>query len=211
MTRDSPDHLLVLHAVRLAGFADTEAIRRRFGLTRTSTEKTLSDAAARNWVQHSSFAGLSGWSLTPDGRTENERLLAAELSAAGETSEVRSVHSAFLPLNALLQQACTDWQLRPAEGGRLAPNDHADQAWDDAVLGELGALLRGLTPLTRRLERVLSRFGGYTDRFQAALDRANGGDPEWVDGTEVDSCHRVWFELHEDLIATLGLQRGAES
>ncbi|WP_245966848.1 hypothetical protein [Sphaerisporangium album] len=28
-------------------------------------------------------------------------------------------------------------------------------------------------------------------------------------GARVDSCHRVWFELHEDLIATLGLDRHA--
>jgi len=28
-----------------------------------------------------------------------------------------------------------------------------------------------------------------------------------VDHTDVDSCHRVWFELHEDLIATLGIDR----
>jgi hypothetical protein len=26
----------------------------------------------------------------------------------------------------------------------------------------------------------------------------------------VDSCHTVWMELHEDLMATLGIQRGAE-
>lgn len=34
-----------------------------------------------------------------------------------------------------------------------------------------------------------------------------GGERGWVDRTDVDSCHRVRFELHEDLVATLGLQR----
>jgi hypothetical protein len=29
-----------------------------------------------------------------------------------------------------------------------------------------------------------------------------------VDAIEIDSCHRVWMQLHEDLIATLGMQRG---
>jgi hypothetical protein len=29
-------------------------------------------------------------------------------------------------------------------------------------------------------------------------------------GTGVDSCHRVWFELHEDLVATLGIDRATE-
>jgi len=25
----------------------------------------------------------------------------------------------------------------------------------------------------------------------------------------MDSCHTVWMELHEDLLATLGLERGS--
>ena len=57
------------------------------------------------------------------------------------------------------------------------------------------------------LRAVLVRFGGYDTRFAAALARAEDGDVAWVDGTDVDSCHRVWFELHEDLIATLGRSR----
>ena len=41
----------------------------------------------------------------------------------------------------------------------------------------------------------------------AVHDRFRAGDPSWVDRTGADSCHTVWFELHEDLIATLGLRR----
>ena len=26
----------------------------------------------------------------------------------------------------------------------------------------------------------------------------------------IDSCHTGWFELHEDLLSTLGLERGEE-
>jgi hypothetical protein len=26
-----------------------------------------------------------------------------------------------------------------------------------------------------------------------------------------DSCHTVWFELHEDLLSTLGIRRGDEA
>ena len=37
------------------------------------------------------------------------------------------------------------------------------------------------------------------------------GEHDWVDRTDIDSCHRVWFELHEDLIATLGLSRHTET
>ncbi|GAT71408.1 transcriptional regulator [Planomonospora sphaerica] len=210
MTRDSPPDLLVLHAVRLTGFADTPVIAHRFGLDAAETEEALRDAEARGWVGHTAFAGTGGWSLTDSGRAENERRLAAELARAGGADEVRAVHREFLPLNARLLRACTDWQIRPAAGDRLAVNDHSDPAWDARILRELADIDRALAPLADRLGSVLTRFRGYDTRFAAALARARAGEGAWVDRTDVDSCHRVWFELHEDLIATLGLDRHAE-
>ncbi|MBB2914409.1 hypothetical protein FHS43_005721 [Streptosporangium becharense] len=210
MTRNSPPDLLVLHAVRITGFADTPVIARRFGLDAATTQEVLLDAEAHGWVEHTAFAGTGGWSLTGRGRAENERLLAAELARVGGADEVRDVYREFLPLNALLLRACTDWQLRPTAGDRLAVNDHSDPAWDAGVLCELDGIDRALTPLADRLGSVLARFRGYDTRFTAALARARAGDGAWVDRTDVDSCHRVWFELHEDLIATLGLDRHAQ-
>lgn len=207
MTRDSPLGLLVLHSVRVTGFADTPVIARRYGLDAAETQEVLDDARARGWIEHTAFAGTAGWSLTEAGRAENERRLAAELAGVGGADEVRTVYREFLPLNALLLQACTDWQLRPAAGDRLAVNDHSDAAWDAGVLSELAGIGRALTPLTDRLVSVLTRFRGYDKRFTAALARARAGDGAWVDRTDIDSCHRVWFELHEDLIATLGIDR----
>ncbi|MGI5161815.1 transcriptional regulator [Microbispora sp. CA-102843] len=210
MTRDSPPGLLVLHAVRITGFADTPVIAHRYGLDAATTKEMLRDAETRGWVEHTAFAGAGGWSLTEPGRAENERRLAAELTLADAADEVRDVYRRFLPLNALLLQACTDWQLRPTAGDRLAVNDHSDPAWDAGVLHELACVDRALTPLADRLGRVLTRFRGYDTRFTTALARARAGEGAWVDRTDVDSCHRVWFELHEDLIATLGLDRHAE-
>ncbi|MCC5575830.1 transcriptional regulator [Microtetraspora sp. AC03309] len=210
MTRDSAPGLLVLHAVRVIGFADTPVIAHRYGLDAAETEEELRDAEARGWVAHTAFAGTGGWSLTEPGRAENERRLAAELARVGGTEEVRDVYREFLPLNALLLRACTDWQLRPTAGDRLAVNDHSDPAWDARILSELADIDRAFLPLADRLGGVLTRFRGYDTRFTTALARARDGENSWVDRTDVDSCHRVWFELHEDLIATLGLDRHAE-
>jgi hypothetical protein len=202
--------LLVLHSVRLTGFADTPAIARRFALAPGQTEEALQDAEARGWVQHSAFAGTAGWSLTGRGRAENELLLAAELAEVGGADVVREVYGEFLPLNAVLQRACTDWQLRPTPADALAANDHSDPAWDAGVLHKLADIDRVLTSVALRLGEVVPRFRGYDTRFSAALSRARAGETAWVDRTDVDSCHRVWFELHEDLLASLGLDRGEE-
>lgn len=211
MSHASPTGLLALHAVRVLGFADTPAVAGRFRLDEERTAEVLGDAEARGWVRHTAFADLHGWSLTERGKGENERQLAAELLRCGGAAEVRAVHEDFLPLNARLQRACTDWQLRPVRGDRLAANDHTDARWDARVLDELTALGRALMPLADRLAGVLARLSGYDTRFATALARARSGDGGWVDRTDVDSCHRVWFELHEDLVATLGLDRGASA
>ena len=209
MTNESAADLLVLHAVRVVGFADTPSLARRFDLDVAQTAEHLFDAQASGWVEHARFADLAGWSLTAAGRAQDERLLADELTQVGGQDEVRDVYRAFLPLNARLQRACTDWQLRPAGGDPLAPNDHTDAAWDARVLDALADVEHGLVPLAGRLARLLTRFAGYDTRFAAARHRARAGDGGWVDRTDVDSCHRVWFELHEDLVATLGIDRGA--
>lgn len=199
--------LLVLHAVRLTGFADTPAVARRFGLGAGETHELLRDAESEGWVEHTSFAGTAGWSLTERGRAYNEQLLAAQLAGVDAADAVQAVYREFLPLNALLQRACTDWQLRPTPTDPLAANDHSDPDWDAGVLHELAVIDRALTSLAARLADVLPRFGGYDIRFSAALAHATSGNTAWVDRTDLDSCHRVWFELHEDLLATLNFHR----
>ena len=205
----APD-LLVLHAVRLMGVARPGRAAARFGLERDRVEELLLDFQACGWVSHAEFAGTGGWSLTEAGRREGERRLAAELADAGAREEVRRVHAAFLPLNARFQDAVTRWQLHPVPGDPLAVNDHTDGRWDDRVVAALRSLGRELVPLSAELAAALPRCGGYAERYAAAVTRVERGERRWVDALGVDSCHAVWFELHEDLLATLGIPRGAE-
>lgn len=211
MSHPTPPDALALHAVRILGFADTEALARRFTLDAAEAGELLLDAEAHGWVCRGEFAGHRGWSLTERGKAENERQLAADLVLAGGTEHVWEVYREFLPWNARLQRACTDWQLKPVPGGRFEPNDHTDPAWDERVLAELGEIDTALARLNDRLAAVLTRFEGYHRRFDHALRRARGGDRGWIDRSDIESCHRVWFELHEDLVATLGIDRAAES
>jgi hypothetical protein len=208
MTHSSTTELLALHAVRLLGVADDQQVARRFGLDQAITKELLLDYQAFGWVTWSEFAGIGGWSMTTSGRAENERRLAAELESAGGTETVHEVHRAFLPLNERLQIACTQWQLKPTDDDPHAFNDHTDPAWDRRIISELTALAEALGPLSKSLATVLDRFQGYQARFVTALERVQAGETGWVDRTNVDSCHKVWFELHEDLIATLGITRG---
>lgn len=198
---------LTLHAVRILGFADTGRVARRFQLDRETVEVTLEDFRASGWVTRSEFGGTTGWSLTDEGRRQNEDRTAAELNAAGLLT-VAAVHREFVPLNSQFQNAVTKWQLRPLGGNAMVANDHTDFRWDERVLRTLQSIGRRLVPLEEELTGQLSRFEGYSKRYDTATARAWAGRREWVDGVGIDSCHVVWMELHEDFLATLGLQRG---
>jgi hypothetical protein len=190
MTHPSATELLVLHAVRLKGHADTDAVAARFDLDTHDTHEYLLDAQAHGWVSRSSFADLTGWSLTNSGRQRNESELRDELDKAGAREAVDAVHDEFLPFNATASRVFTAAQL----------------GHDGDVHGRLADIADGLRALERRLTVHLTRFAGYHDRFTSALAQAVDR-PVWITGIEVDSCHRVWFELHEDLIATLNISR----
>lgn len=209
--RASDPGLLALHAVRLMGMADVAGAAARFGLHRAQVEEVLLDVEARGWTRRVPSANPTAWSLTDTGRVENERQLAEELDDVGARSAIAELYPAFLELNARFLTACTDWQIHPTRWDQLAPNEHDDWRWDERVLDELGRLGRRLQPFCTRLTTTLRRFDGYGDRFASSLARVEGGDPSWVDQPGIDSCHAVWFELHEDLLATLGIRRGEDA
>ncbi len=145
----------------------------------------------------SEFGGDGGWSITEAGKAHGERLLAEELDAAGGRGQVDAVYADFLPLNETVAAACSGWQLAELGMGEDTLN---------STLSALAGPAAELQHLEARLTAVVERFAGYHARFSAALEQA-AQNPEWINGTDRDSCHRVWFELHEDLIATLGLTR----
>ena len=207
---ESTVELLTLHAVRLKGMADDREVAARFDLDPVTAEECLLDHEAYGWITRVAFADLAGWTLTERGRAENARQLAAELEASGARPAMWDAYARFGPLNAQLLRACTDWQLRPSQDDPLAENDHADQLWDQYVLDELLLLSDFLRLLCAGLGRRLARLRGYDDRFATALRRSQRGEHEWVAKPRADSCHTVWMELHEDLLATLGLERGGE-
>jgi hypothetical protein len=202
--------LLALRGVRLLGYASSGEVADRFGLERAVTDEHLLDAEARGWVRRSEFAGRSGWSITDRGRAENERQLAAELDAAGARTVAEAAHAAFLPLNRRFGPVCTRWQIRPGPGDPLAANDHTDWGWDSSVLRSLAALGDGLDRALAPLVAALPRFDGHVERYRAALRRVDRGERAWVDAPDRASCHLVWIQVHEDLLATLGIERGTD-
>lgn len=201
--------LTVLHGLRLKGFTEAAGVAELLGRDEAEVAAQLEEAA-RLGLALRRDGRLSGWTLTPDGRVEGERLLAGELDAAGVRDEVRQAYERFLALNGDMLGTCTRWQVRDGEGGQVL-NDHTDPAYDAQVIADLASIDERVQPICARLAGELDRFAHYGPRFSAALERIQAGQHEWFTKPVVESYHTVWFELHEDLLATLGLDRATEA
>jgi hypothetical protein len=195
---------LVLHGVRLKVFGEPPAIGAIVGLDTATVEEHLDKHQADDLVLRRD-GRLAGWALTAAGRAEQQRRAAADAEAAGATHAVRGAYERFLGLNRDLLSVCTDWQVR---GGQ--PNDHADAAYDAAVLTRLEGIDGAVRPVLADLAAELDRYRHYGPRFADALVRLGAGELEWFTKPLIDSYHTIWFELHEDLLTTLGIERSQE-
>jgi hypothetical protein len=200
--------LVVVTCVRLKGFADVDPIVDASGLPRAQVEDILADLGAKELARHRE-GRVSGWTLTPAGRALHAELVASELGAAGCEAEVEASYQEFLALNPRLLSTASAWQLRE-EDGQAVVNDHSDPQHDARVLADLRALHTATEPLLERLGSLLERFGPYRARLSSAVDRVEAGDHDWFTKPLIDSYHTVWFELHEDLLSTLGKERASE-
>ena len=200
--------LLVLHAIRLRGPASLAELASRFSLEPAHVRSTLE--TLREGELAKLYEGrLAGWMLTSAGRAEGERLLAEQLDRTALRGVVTAFYQQFLVMNPELLSICTDWQVRVV-GQEEVLNDHLDAARDAVVLNRLAQLHHGVLPLLQQLAAGLERFEGYSSRLGYAHERIGIGQTEWLTGPRIDSYHTVWFELHEDFLATLGRQRSDE-
>ena len=208
MSAPSDLRTLVMHGLRLKGFAEAAGVGEAVGIPEADAKPVLDQLVTDGFASYRD-GKLSGFSLTKPGRAEHARLLSAELEGQGAREAVDAAYRRFLELNTELLSVCTEWQLRDVDGESTV-NDHSDAAYDAAVIDKLAALHARVEPICDELGTALHRFAGYGPRLASALERVRGGDSDWFTKPMIASYHTVWFEMHEDLLCTLGIERGAE-
>ncbi|HEX5365579.1 MAG TPA: hypothetical protein VFW63_02800 [Acidimicrobiales bacterium] len=208
MAAPSDAHLLVLLGLRLKGAAGAATLAEHSGQPVGDVVAQLADLAERGLAVER-LAAPVGWTLTPAGRATVDRAVAAEVDTAGARPAVADAYRRFVPLNATALETCSRWQVRDV-GGRPVRNDHGDRRYDTRVIGDLAHLQRRADPLLDDLAAALPRYRGYGPRLRRAVRMVESGERDWFTGPSLPSYHTVWFELHEDLLATLGLDRSQE-
>jgi hypothetical protein len=205
VARPSETRLLVLHGLRLKGFTEADVVGALFDLSEDEVDAQLEGLRDESFVLRRD-GRLSGWSLTSTGRAAHEQALADELDASGLRSTVHDAYGRFLALNKELLGVCTRWQMRDEQ----TLNDHTDASYDRAVIDELGSLHAELDGVLVPLEESFERYRGYRGRFDHAVAALQAGETDYFTKPIMDSYHTIWFELHEDLLDTLGLERSKE-
>ncbi len=148
------------------------------------------------------------FSLTEDGKSLGAEMLAADRESWGATAAEAALDG-FLALDGRMKTIVTAWQMKEVDGEQVL-NDHADPAYDAAVLADLAALAADATASIQPWISGLPRLAMYRRRLDAAAAAAAAGDPMYIASPRVDSYHGVWFELHEDLIRLAGKTREDE-
>lgn len=208
MAHASDVRFLILHGLKLKGFAEDEALSICTGVRVEAVTKTLNELQAEGLILHRD-GRISGFALTASGRVTHGEHLGADVLASGQQSLLHANYETFLPLNAELLAVCTAWQVVDIEKNVL--NDHSDAAYDAQVIGHLVSINEQVKPTTAALGEALSRFAPYQSRFDAALVRVKAGEREYFAKPILDSYHTVWMELHEDLLKSLNIDRASES
>ncbi|GHH28123.1 transcriptional regulator [Lentzea cavernae] len=196
-------NLVVLHALRCVGSTGLTRVASFTGLTESEVESELIDLAVAGLVTHDRHFG--GWSLTESGRAADASGTKAELETAGTRPALAEAFDEFLVLNPELLDLCTAWQMRSVDGVTTV-NDHSDTAYDARVLALFTDLHTRALVVIAALAAAAPRFARYEPRLTSALTRARAGELACL-ADSMDSFHTIWAELHEDLLATLGIAR----
>ncbi|MGH9111637.1 MAG: transcriptional regulator [Acidimicrobiales bacterium] len=209
MAHWSDPRLLVLHGLRLKGVAGPESVADAVGLPVAEVAAGLRALESEGSAVHRD-GPPTGWSLTPAGRAEHARLVAREVDATGARDTVASAYERFRALNTGVLDACSRWQVREL-AGHTVRNDHRDPAYDRRVVADLAALHRRAERVVSDLAGALERFRPYGAHLARAIAKVEAGEGDWFTKPLMPSYHTVWFELHEDLLTTLGIDRTAEA
>ncbi|MCB0989715.1 MAG: pyruvate, phosphate dikinase, partial [Acidimicrobiales bacterium] len=107
------DEALVLHVLKIRGFATEDGLRASLGTVPSEILGGLTQAGHVNFME---ARGM--YMLMPAGRERHAEVLAGLQAQSGGLAEP---YEQFLELNDRFKQLCSDWQMRNGE-----PNDHTD-------------------------------------------------------------------------------------
>ena len=193
---------IVMHVLRIKGFATVEGVTESTGAAAESVSSMLALLIQQGHVQFFEARGL--YKLSAAGLDAHSTWMADQM-VDDHRRLFHQSYGPFLTLNSSFKELCSLWQTRHG-----APNDHSDPDYDARCIAELGELLSRSLEVLAGFTSASRRFELYSHRLRAAYARLEAGDTRMFTGVMCGSFHDVWMELHEDLVQLLGIDRVQE-
>lgn len=111
----------------------------------------------------------------------------------------------FEALDTEFKKVCSMWQVR--QDGMGSPNTHVNPEYDFGVLERLREVHGRLREFVRSVSGLEAELADLTVELDNAMARIAEGEFDYFTGVQLNSFHNLWFELHEDLLCTMGLER----
>jgi hypothetical protein len=192
----------VLNVIVLKGTCRTWAVADLLAYPESTVEETVAA------LERGDLIGYTGELLLPTDAAE-PALVAFAAGAYGDLrsdAESDGLHERFGRINAQLLQTMAAWQQIDVGGHKVA-NDHSDRDYDEKIITRAAKLVERLKRVAGALGEHDPRFLRYGERLDAALDRVDRGQREYLSSPGLESVHNIWFEFHEDLLRSLGKTR----
>jgi hypothetical protein len=192
----------VLNVTVLKGMCRTGTVAYVLGIPEAAVEETVAA------LERGDLIGRADDLLLPTDAAEP----ALVAFAADAYRDLRSgpesdgLHESFERINAQLLQTMAAWQQIDVGRHKVA-NDHSDRDYDEKVITRAAKLVERLKRIAGALGEHDPRFLRYGERFDAALDRVDRGERDYLSSPVLESVHNIWFEFHEDLLRSLGKAR----
>lgn len=192
----------VLNVIVLKGMCRTGTVADALGTSEAVVEETVAA------LEQGDLIGRADDLLLPTDAAEP----ALVAFAADAYTDLRSgpesdgLHERFEKINGQLLQTMAAWQQIDV-GGHSVANDHSDRDYDEKVITRAAKLVERVKRIAGALGEHDPRFLRYGERFDAALDRVDRGDRDYLSSPVLESVHNIWFEFHEDLLRSLGKAR----
>lgn len=182
----------VLQHLAMAGIAETDEVVEATTHDTDTVRETLATLEREGAVEDEGF-----WYLTDAGEERLARLC-RERFGDDQLAELRSLYAEFESLDGRMKACAEAWQ----------DLDAAARGPSAAPVGDLAAINDAVQDLFGELDReTRAAYESYIARLDEAVERLMDGEDAYFTGTDVDSYHTVWFELHDDLLRTLGEER----
>jgi hypothetical protein len=181
--------IAALHALRVKGLAKPEDVERISGVE--GAEAVLAGLVDANLA-----TGRGGWFTLTAAGLERDKTSLRDRVGANAPLLAAVYDERFLPVNVRFKALATAWQER---GEELSLIELAADVHD-----EIASVLDDAASYAPHLRR-------YRERLDALMDDFLSGNGAVLTAATGPSYHNTWFELHEDMIATLGRAREKEA